>query len=433
MISRIAGHLNELLCRADHPGADWNVWRRAFAHRLLLGLIMAGDTMLTSIVRHFPNQGVAMRYRYKAADRMLGEVDLVPVAAQQPELLGKEVDDRYVIALDLSDIAKKYATKMECLATIYDGSAGDIHAKGFGLVTATALDLSERRKAMPIPLLFEVFSSAEEEFVSQPHIWLEAIDTLCAATPGGVIALDREGDNGRIIKRLCDRGRSFVIRLNTGESSRNVLVEDATRPTRVRDAWKDAPLRGELICERLCDDGSRTPYQAEVRSCRVRLPKLDKQLWLCVFDSQDHPQPLVLLTSQHVETLDEAARVLTQYFARWTAEEMHRFAKQAFKLENIRLLTWQRLKNMVAILWIALGALRVLGQGPQAEHALQIVQAKANRVRKPLTPGQFWGYTLLDGLRAILQGARALLRLVPALWPRPVTTPQLSLPFGGRA
>lgn len=25
MISRIAGHLNELLCRADHPGAGWNV------------------------------------------------------------------------------------------------------------------------------------------------------------------------------------------------------------------------------------------------------------------------------------------------------------------------------------------------------------------------------------------------------------------------
>lgn len=352
--------------------------------------------MLTSIVRHFPNRGLAMKHRYKAADRMLGEVDLVALAAEQTELLARDMTDEYVIALDLSDISKKYAKKMEYLANVHDGSTGDIRATGYGLVTATAIDLSVRRKAVPLPLLFEVFSSAEEEFVSQPHIWLEAIDRLCADTPGGVFVIDREGDNGRIIRRLVKNKRHFVIRVKTGDNSRNVLPDGDQQALGVRDAWKDAPLHGELICERLCDDGRRSPYHADHGSCRVRLPGVEADLWLCVFDSVAHKQPLVLLTSQTADTADQTARVLTQYFARWTAEEMHRFAKQGFKLESIRLLTWNRIRNMLAMVWIALGALCDLGGGPQAEPTLRVLEARGGRVRKPLRPGQFWGYTLVQ-------------------------------------
>ena len=32
-----------------------------------------------------------------------------------------------VLALDLSDIRKKYARKMEYLATVHDGSRGELH------------------------------------------------------------------------------------------------------------------------------------------------------------------------------------------------------------------------------------------------------------------------------------------------------------------
>jgi len=433
ILSDVAAYLNTLLARADHPGVNWNSPRRAFVLRLLLGLLLAGDTMLTAIVRHFPNKSLAMKHRYKAADRLLGAIDLVPVAAQQTELFGADMDDDFVIAMDLSDIAKPYATKMACLATIYDGSAGDTHARGYNLVTAAAIDLSERRKALPRPLLFEVFSSAEEEFVSQPHVWLEGIDWLCAATPGGVFVIDREADNGRFLTRLTRNKRHFVIRVRTGDSSRNVLLDGIEKPLRIRDAWKRGQAYGTLICERLADDGTRKPYTADYSSLRVRVPGLATQLWLCSFDSSDHEQPLVLLTDQPADTAEVTARVLTQYFARWTVEEMHRFAKQSFMLENIRLLTWNRLKNMVAILWIALGALCTLGHGPRAERVLRVLEASGGRVRSPLKPGQFWGYALVEGLRALILAAPRLLNLLPALWPRTRRSPQLLLPFGGRA
>jgi hypothetical protein len=405
----------------------------AFAHRLLFGLLEAGDTLLTEIVRQFPNQGLAMRHRYKNADRMLGVVDLVPVAAQQTELLGRDLDEDFVIALDLSDITKKYATKMECIATIYDGSAGDTHGKGYNLITAAAIDLSERRKAVPRPLLFEVFSSHEEEFLSQPNVWLNAIDTICVATSGGVFVIDREADNGRIIKRLVKNKRRFVIRLRTGDNSRNVLLDGEKKAMRVRDAWKKGKAHGTLTCERLADDGTRKPYTADYSSLRVRIPGIDKQFWLCAFDSSEHEQPLVLLTDQPADTAEQTAHVLAQYFARWIVEEMHRFAKQAFKLENVRLLTWRRLRNMVALVWIAMGALCILCRGPRAECVLRVLEARGGRVRKPLQLGQFWGYTLLEGVRALLADAPRLLNLIPALWPRRTISPQVLLPFGGRA
>ena len=63
ILSDVAAWLNTLLARADHPGANWNSPRRAFVLRLLLGLILAGDTMLTAVVRHFPNKCLAIQPR----------------------------------------------------------------------------------------------------------------------------------------------------------------------------------------------------------------------------------------------------------------------------------------------------------------------------------------------------------------------------------
>ena len=95
--SELAAYLNELFALAAHPQAGWSLARRAFVQRLLVGLVMAGDVMLSSIVRQFPGK-VAIKHRYKTADRMLGLVDLVPVARQQAEVLGRQVGAGYASA-----------------------------------------------------------------------------------------------------------------------------------------------------------------------------------------------------------------------------------------------------------------------------------------------------------------------------------------------
>jgi len=55
---------------------------------------------------------------------------------------------------------------------------------------------------------------------------------------------------------------------------------------------------------------------------------------------------LVLLTN----TSHQPHAIMKNYLSRWKIEETIRFMKQAYDLENIRLLTYKRLQNMFSLL-----------------------------------------------------------------------------------
>lgn len=416
LLRHLSSYVHPLLREVDHPESGWNEPRRRFLFGLLVGLLAAGNTLLTEIVRRIPGEG-AMRHRYKRVDRMLGDIDLVPLAAAQTARHAAGVGEGWIVALDTSDIRKLYAKKMEALADVHDGSTGEI-GKGYQLVTATAFDLDAGTKAQPRPLLFEVFSSAEADFKSENTVWLDAIDRIHEVAPKATVAIDRAADNGKILRRLLDRRQPFVVRLQTHDHSRHLLY-DADSRARVRDLWKEATSHGEITAVRLADDGKRTPYTAEYASMKVRLPGRSDPLWLCVFDCPDHEEPMVLLTNQRAETPKETARILLQYLSRWIAEDQHRWVKQEFQLENVRTLTYRRLRNMVAAVWLAMGFTAAIGGGPEARQVLTAMEAKAQQLRKSHSDGQFWGYALVRGMRALLTDGARVLPLLPGLRPEP--------------
>ena len=430
ILSHLAGYVRHLVHLSAHPEARWSVFRQRFAVQLVTGLVLAGDVMFSAIVRRMPKNEVAVRHRYKVLNRMLGEIDLVTVAAQQTAELGRRVPEGAVIAVDLSDITKAYAKAMPTLAAVRDGSTGEI-GKGYGLATAVVVDPEQERRAVPLPLMFEVFSTTEEDFKSQPAIWLDMLRRICAGTKAGTFAIDREGDNGRILRLLLAEKRHFVVRLQVHENSRHLVFDENAR-ARVRDLWEGARFYGELEATRLLNDGKRGAYRARYGSRPVRLPGHEQQLWMCVFKTDEHHNPMVLLTTHKADTPAAVARVLGMYFARWSVEETHRFAKQEFKLENIRALTWNRLQNLVAAVWIAIGAIATFVQRPNAEAALRTFEVLSQRIIKPLKVGQFWGYAIVDGIRAVVPSAHRLLALIPGIWVPPPPDRQPSL-FGPRA
>ena len=68
------------------------------------------------------------------------------------------IKDDTPIILDLSDIAKPFAKKMDYLATVRDGSTGRL-VNGYWLVELYA-SLSRKN---PVPILLESFSHAEPD------------------------------------------------------------------------------------------------------------------------------------------------------------------------------------------------------------------------------------------------------------------------------
>ena len=90
---------------------------------------------------------------------------------------GKIVDDM-VIAIDPGDIRKRYASKMENLCKVHDGSDHEI-GEGYWLCKAVAAD-TEHKKV--IPLYLEAYSQKAHDFKSENDQLFKAIDVVSAHT-----------------------------------------------------------------------------------------------------------------------------------------------------------------------------------------------------------------------------------------------------------
>jgi len=130
----------------------------------------------------------------------------------------RRIGERTLLILDLSDIAKPYAEKMEHLARVRDGSEGAI-ADGYWLAHVVGV---ENEDNAIVPLYASLWSQKAPAFVSENEEVLTAIRSVAAACHGrGVWVIDRGGDRGEIYAPLIGEGHDFIVR-NKGD--RHLLV-----------------------------------------------------------------------------------------------------------------------------------------------------------------------------------------------------------------
>jgi len=113
------------------------------------------------------------------------------------------------LALDLSDIRKDYAEKMEYLATVHDGSSGELH-RGYWLCDATTTEVYGSEVA---PLYQKFYSAEAQKFRSEHDEVLAAVDLIRSHTQERSIwVIDRGGDRKKLLEPLLDSAECFVIR-----------------------------------------------------------------------------------------------------------------------------------------------------------------------------------------------------------------------------
>ena len=90
-------------------------------------------------------------------------------------------------------------------------------------------------------------------------------------------------------------------------------------------------------------------------------------------------------------------RIVEGYLSRWLIEEAIRFAKQSYNLEDIRVLDWDRLKNMMGILLLTLYFISVhLG----TQLRLKILSGHiVSAAKRFYGVSEFCYYALADGVR----------------------------------
>ena len=157
-----------------------------------------------------------------------------------------------------------------------------------------------------------------------------------------------------------------------------------------------------LYAERLVhetDEGEKV-YMLEFGFRHVRLPGRAEELTLVVVRGFGE-EPMMLLTDLPVKSSRTSLWfVVRGYLGRWMVEETIRFIKQSYNLEDIRVLDYDRLKNLVALVVASAYFAAVwLGEGLRLAVLRRMVTALSRRF---FGVPQFHYYALADGIRTIL-------------------------------
>jgi hypothetical protein len=321
--------------------------------------MLASNSCLLSEIGRRIEDGTTLRHREKRFSRGLDQRGWWEEALQRRVLergVG-QVGAEDLIAVDLSDLSKPYARKMEYLDTVRDGSRKTI-GRGYWLYEAWHID----KWGQPLPLQLFPYSTKHPQFISENQEWLGGLWPLMAALDGkGILMIDRGGDRWKLMKELLKKPQWWVIR-QRGDRD---LVGPGGVKRRVI-AWAMEALE------------RRNAPQA----MRVRLPKSPTPLWLVVAPPRsDQGGPFMLLC--HVPwKRDIARRALEAYRKRWLCEDAIRATKQGIGLETFRVRSMLRIERIVliALLVMRFVAERLLGEPAWTKRLI----ARDERFPKPI-------------------------------------------------
>lgn len=384
-LQAFSGRLSARLCKPA----------RRFVGEALYGIAARGSVRLTEIGRSL-EEPIPLIKTETRLSRNLARPELSCVGdAVLAEGAGR-IGTRTLLVLDLSDITKPYAEKMEHLARVRDGSTGTI-ADGYWL--AHVIGVENEDNAI-VPLYAALYSQKAPDFVSENEEILTAIHTVAAACHGrGVWVVDRGGDRGELYAPLIEEGHTFIIR-NKGDRHLLIGHSPAGEAKAVTvDLATSCPMHYATHIVRE-EQGQEVPYRLDYGFRRVRLPHHPQvPLWLVVVRGLGE-KPLMLLTNIEMRRNRAALWwVVSAYLTRWRIEETIRFIKQSYDLEDIRVMTYRRLQNMVVLVnAVAFFTASVIGSRMKLEIlATHLITASKRLFGIP----DFRYYAIADGIREV--------------------------------
>jgi Transposase DDE domain len=315
---------------------------RRFVQEAIYGIIASESVMLTEIGRQLESR-VSLKKTEERFSRQLIKPDIWKCLQKGILSMASErVKEKTLLILDLSDLKKPYAEKMEYLAKVRDGSDGGEIVDGYwtNQVIATEVDCDDIT-----PLYYSLYSQKSPDFESENREIIKAFDQVGKAVQNrGIWVIDRGADRDDLYEALLKNKRNFIIRL---VGSRDLIYEGKE----LRSLWLAyacrLPYENRVI--RIIE-GKEHLFNLRYGFLPVYLPELKNPLTMVVIKGFSD-KPMMLLTSLKITSNEKDLWfIISAYLKRWSIEETIRFIKQTYDLENIRVLKYVRLKNMMALL-----------------------------------------------------------------------------------
>ena len=295
---------------------------------VLLSMMKEG----TTIVQHLGNK--TTMNKGKQAERFrrhLENVDLSDVIEQRIMKVLPKIEEDDVICYDLSDIAKPTAKKMEGLSRVFDGSERR-SSNGY-----TIHGVSTHNQ----PIVMELHD-ANTKTLNQTRIAIVK-RTIKNTGTKGIWVWDRGNDDQKLFSDLSDLKLRFVVRLTT---KRKVIHKHSGMKIGIADFLPGI-------------------YQ-------IIIPKTEEEYTLVIHKHHEKLQPMRVLTNVIVTN---ATEIIETYLARWDVENLFKQMKMKYYLEDIRLLSLTKIKNMLALIQLATSISNRAYEATTAKEANELTHA----------------------------------------------------------
>jgi len=311
---------------------------------------------------------IAKRFRRQLSDSRFSFRQLLFNYLSLP---AKKLDVDSLFIVDLSDLAKPYAKKMENIALVRDGDKGCL-VNGYWLLEVYALD----KEGIIWPVVLWPYSLEAAGQLSENDQILEVLSWLDEhfGQGFGIYIGDRGFDRLSLIEPFLASKRHFIIRQR---ADRTVVLPNGVRI-----------ILSDLVEHLFAQSGNRLVYK------RVYLPDIDKPLYLVAYHTVGYDQPVVLLTNLVAESFELALRIRDRFARRWDCETSIEFLKSKVGLERFAVRKYTSMQMLIFLAALAMGFLSFL-QG----RCQNIRQRVTDKLRYCREPKNFWFYRIVTALR----------------------------------
>jgi len=314
---------------------------RRFVQEAIYGIIASQSVMLTEIGRQLESRISLKKIEERFSRQLIKPGIWSCLQRSILSLASQRVKEKSLLILDSSDLKKKYAEKMEYLARVRDGSEGGEIVEGYWTHQVIACEVDSNEIT---PMYYSLYSQKSPDFDSENVEIIKVFNQVSKAVQNkGIWVIDRGGDRDALYESLLRYKRNFIIRqvglrnlVYEGKPSRSLWLAYACR----------LPYENTII--RMIE-GKEVQFHIRYGFMPVHLPEFKKPLTMVVVKGFSG-QPMILLTSILINSPKDLWFIISAYMKRWTIEETIRFIKQTYDLENIRVLKYARLQNMMALL-----------------------------------------------------------------------------------
>jgi hypothetical protein len=286
-------------------------------------------------------------------------------------LVRRRLDIDSLFIVDLTDLAKPYAKKLQYLAYVRDGDK-DCLVPGYWCMEVYCLD----KDGIIWPVILWPYSLEAEGQLSENAQILQILSQLDEyfGEGFGIYVCDRGFDRLSLIEPFLASKRHFIIRQR---GDRMVVLNNGVRI-----------ILRDLVEHLFAQSGDWLVYR------KVYLPDSPKPLYVVAYRTTGYNQPVILLTDMVAENFELALQIRNGFTRRWDCETSIEFLKSKIGLERFAVRRYKSMQRLIFLAGLAMAFLSYLQW-----RCKDIRQRVDDHLRYSRQPKSFWFYRLVIALQ----------------------------------